>query len=95
MKKQTHFLERLMDRVDLNEEPLPGQSLLELAGDRRILIENYCGVTEYGRENIQIRVKYGQLCISGHGMIMTQITGTQLVITGCVDCIRIIRGKQS
>ena len=91
MKKQQRLLDRLIDRADLNGEPLPRQPLVELAGDRRVLVENHCGVTEYGREQIRIRVNYGQLCISGSSLVMAQITASQLVITGHVDCISIIR----
>ena len=37
---------------DLPGEPLPGQSLLELTGDRQVLIENHRGVTQYSREQV-------------------------------------------
>ena len=90
MKKQ-HLLDRLMERADLSGEPINRVPLMELAGDRRILIENHCGITEYSEERIRIQVEYGQLCICGKGMVMAQVTGAQLVIRGCVDSIGIIR----
>lgn len=93
MKRYNHLLERLMDHADLQTEPLPNVPLVELAGERRVLIENHCGVTEYGQEQIKVRVRYGILCICGHGLVMTRMTKGQLVITGRIDSINIVRRK--
>ena len=91
MKKQHGWMNRLLDRVELSGEPLPRQPLVELAGDRRVLVENHCGVTEYRPDQIQIQVPYGQICILGRALSMVQVTVSQLVITGCVDELRLIR----
>ena len=48
------FLDRLAEGIDLPGEALPGQPVLEVAGDRRVLIEHHRGVTEYSRERIGI-----------------------------------------
>ena len=61
---------------DLPGEPLPGQSLLELTGDRQVLIENHRGVTQYSRELVLARMGQGQL-----------------VVTGCVESIRLLRRR--
>jgi sporulation protein YqfC len=92
--KRQYILDRLLDRAELRGEPLPCQPILELAADRRILIENHAGITECGREIIRVRTNYGQLCITGRRMIMNQITGSQLVISGCIDCINVIRREK-
>ena len=63
MNRRRGFLERLAEGADLPGEAMPGQPLVELAGDRRVLIENHNGVTEYGRERISVRVRYGQLVV--------------------------------
>lgn len=91
MKQQKNWLERLMDGADLPGESLPGQPLVEIAGDRRVLIENHGGVTEYGRERIQIRVKYGQLCICGCNLEMIRMTRQQLIISGRIDSVHLVR----
>lgn len=95
MKRQGSWLERLMDSADLQGEGVPGQTVAELLGDRRVLIENHGGVTEYGRERIRVRVKYGELWVCGSGLEMMKMTGSQLVITGNVDsiCIKRRQGK--
>ena len=51
MGKGRMILQRLADGADLSAEPLPGQPIVEIAGDRRVLIENHFGVKEYSRES--------------------------------------------
>lgn len=91
MKEQKRWLERLMDHADLQTEPLPHVPLVELAGEHRVLIENHCGVTEYSQEQIKVRVCYGLLCIGGRKLEVARMTREQLVITGRIDCITLIR----
>ena len=92
MAEKGHWIQRIADGANLYGESLPGVPVVELAGDRRILIERHEGVMEYGPEQIRIRVKYGMLCISGCGLELRQMTRQQLVISGRIDCIQILRG---
>ena len=91
MKDGKSLWDRLLDRTDLQTEPLPRLPLAELAGDRRLLVENHRGVTEYGPERIRIRVAFGTLCIGGCGLVLAHLSREQLVITGRIQEIRIIR----
>ena len=93
MGKANHFLNRLADRADLGEEPIPGQSIVEVAGDRRVLIENHCGVKEYSREKIGVKVSFGQINICGAGLELRHMTRQQLVISGRIDCVALCRRK--
>ena len=93
MKQRKNLLERVALAADLPGEPLPGLPLVELAGDRRVLIENHHGVTEYGAREIRVKVSYGQLCIAGSGLELAKMTKEQLVITGCVDSVTLFRGR--
>ena len=91
MRRQSRILERFMDRADLQTEPQPNVPLVELAGECRVLIENHCGITEYGQGQMKVRVNYGLLCISGGNLIVARMTREQLVITGRIDCITLLR----
>lgn len=84
-------MERLADSMDLVGEPLPSQPLLELAGDRRVLIEHHKGVVQYCRERICVRVQYGTVCVCGAELELSRMTGEQLVISGRIDQITIGR----
>ena len=91
MGKAYHFLERLADHAQLETEPLPAQPIVEIAGECRVLVENHRGVTEYGTDRIRILVKYGTLCICGEGLEMKRMSKRQLIITGKIEVVNLIR----
>lgn len=87
------WMQRLADRADLQAEVMPGQSLVELFGEHRVLIEHHGGVIEYGREKIQVKMRYGSLCVCGSGLELMRMNAEQLIISGCIDTISIIRRR--
>ena len=91
MKQYEKTLQRLSTTVYESNEQLPGVPIVELAGDRRLLIENHRGVTEYGSERICVKLKYGILCVCGCEMELAKMTKEQLVITGLIGSVTIQR----
>lgn len=91
MNDRESWLQRLTERADLTTEPLPGIPIAELAGDRRLLVENHSGVTEYSPMKIGIRVRYGSLQICGCGLTLTRMTKEHLLVKGRIDSIHLIR----
>lgn len=89
--KQRRWMDRIVETADLQGEPAPGQPIVEILGERRVLIEHHGGVTEYSRERIQIKMRYGRLCICGDGLELARMSAQQLVITGRIDSISLIR----
>ena len=92
MKKDKLWVERIAEGTDLQDTPIPGLPLIELAGDRRVLMENHGGVTEYGTERICVRVKFGQVCISGEDLCLSKMSKYQLIISGRIASIELYRG---
>ncbi len=86
--KAEQWVSRVLERRGLHTAPMPGISLVEMVGDHRVLVENHCGVTEYGRDFICIRLKQGCLQITGDGLNLSHMNRGQLVITGRIECIR-------
>ena len=93
MGKAREWLEQLADRTDLPGEAGLGHPLMELAGDRRVLIEHHQGVTQYGSGCICVKVKYGSLSVEGCGLELARMSREQLIIRGRIDQIRLIRRK--
>ncbi len=83
--------QRWMDRFDLPDEPTPTQSLIEIMGDHRLLIEQHHGVIEYGREMICVKVRFGKVCIVGHGLELRRMTKGQLIVCGCIEFVKLER----
>lgn len=91
MGRRRRFLEQLAEDADLLQEPMPGQTIVELAGDSRVLIENHKGVSAYGRERIVVRVRYGFLIVCGCDMELRHMSREQLVICGRINGVNLQR----
>lgn len=83
------FLGRLT--AEMLDEPSPTLPLVEIAGYTRVLIENHRGVTEYGCSCIRVKVKFGSICVEGSGLVLSQMTKGQLVISGNVEGVRLTK----
>lgn len=91
LAKGTEFWQRLARDADIHGQPLPGVPIVELAGDRRVLIENHCGVREYSRERIGVKVKFGMVLVCGSCLELSRMTREQLVICGRIDSVTLER----
>lgn len=91
MKDTKGFMQKLADGADLTGETLPWVPVIELAGDRRVLIERHSGVTEYTGERICVCLSYGQVAICGCGLELSRMTREQLVISGRIDSVQLYR----
>ena len=77
----------------LEGESLPGTTVVELAGDRRVLVEGHRGVTEYCPSRVTVKVGFGELSVSGDGLELRQMSKAQLVVCGRIDGIELRRNK--
>ena len=93
MKGKENILQRITERVELNGEPIPGQTVVEIGGENRVLIENYGAVREYRPQKICVRVKYGTLIVTGCELELRRMTKEQLVISGRIDGVNLQRRK--
>lgn len=91
MGKGRRFLEELAMDPRWEAELIACQPIVELSGDRRVLIENHNGVGAYTQESISVNVKFGCVCVSGCGLELRRMTKEQLVITGKISGITLKR----
>lgn len=89
MGKADAFLRRVVQEADT--PPLPGQCLVELAGQQRVLIENHQGVRAYSRECILVKVNFGCVRVWGSCLELAKMTRDQLVILGSIEGVRLLR----
>lgn len=89
MGKGRMYFRRLVDQADGAAGALPGHPILELAGDRRVLIENHLGVTEYGPGRITVAMAYGCVSVVGQRLEILRMTKEQLVICGIIGGIEV------
>lgn len=91
LKEHGKWMDRLAQQADLMGEPIPGQSLVELYGGNRLLIEQHKGVIQYGKEEICIKLRFGILTVYGESLELARMCKEQLIITGRIDGLKIIR----
>ena len=92
MEGKRTIAQRLARAADLPDEPIPGLSLIEIAGDQRVLVEHHKGVIQYGQEEIRIRTGFGEISVTGLAMTLTKMTKGQLIISGEIRGIGLFRG---
>lgn len=79
------------ERLDLPGETLPGQVLVEIAGENRVLVEHHMGIREYTRQRIGIQVRFGLIQVMGDCLTLCSMTKEQLIITGRIDGVLLKR----
>ncbi len=94
MKKGHEILQWLAEGADLPGEPIPGQSLVEIAGDKRVLIENHLGIQEYTREKLSVKLKFGSILICGSNLELSKMNRDQLIIRGRIEGVMLKRGRE-
>ena len=91
MSRGELFWDHLGEISDMEDELRPGQSVVEISGCRRVLIEHHCGVKAYNRDKITVKMKYGFLHICGSCLELGRMSREQLVIRGTIDGVSIQR----
>lgn len=91
MNRGDRFWNRLGEVSDLEEEAMPFQSVVEIVGYRRVLIERHLGVKAYSREKIIVKMGYGFLQICGKCLEVGRMSREQLIIRGEIDSIALQR----
>jgi len=92
MKQRKYVMEHIVQAADLAGEPILKQPLLEIVGERRVLIENHFGIIQYSDQEICVKVTYGHISILGSKLEIARMTKEQLVVTGNIECARLCRG---
>lgn len=82
------WTQQFLNRLSLPDETLPGQTLIEILGNKRVLIEHHKGVAEYSQDRILVRIKQGFLCICGRDLHLCRMVHTQLIICGHICSIK-------
>jgi len=77
---------------ELIGESLPRRPIIELCGDCRLYIERHFGVYEYSDVEIHIGVCFGKIIIKGGCLKLASMSKDNLVVTGQIQYIELMRG---
>ena len=84
---------RMTESLELDTEAIPGEPLIELFGNKRVLIENHGGILAYCSDSIHVKVKNGQICICGYALTVALMSKERLIISGRIDSVQILGRK--
>lgn len=91
MRKRKYSWERMMNQAIHSTGSALYRTIIEIAEDHRVLIENHQGVVTYGKDKIIIKTKYGSVSVCGSGLEMMHMSKEQLTIIGGIQCISLHR----
>lgn len=67
----------------------PGLPLIEIIGNKRVLIERHRGVLAYNTEEIYIQACGGKICICGNDLMLAKMSKEQLVVVGQIQSVNL------
>lgn len=85
------WLERIAEGLDLSEESIPGQPIVELYGESRVLIEHHHGITQYSDTLISVKVSFGCVQVEGDGLELGNMSRERLIVRGRIRSVRLER----
>lgn len=93
MQPGKRWLKKLVEQADFMDESVTLEPILELCGNRRILIEQHCGVLEYSAERITVKIKNGTFTVIGEGLDLCKMCSAQLLIRGRIESVQVRKGR--
>lgn len=93
MGKGKNWLQRIAEEADLLDENVIREPILELCGNSRVLIENHCGVIEYGPQQIRVKIRQGDFTVRGTGLRLCRMCGEKLLIRGRIEEVFVRKGR--
>ena len=91
MAPEFSWMRRMVCHAELEDEVVPGETLLEVVGKGRVLVEGHWGVMAYGDERIVIKTRYGVAEILGCNLKLTQLDISKLIIAGEISSLQLFR----
>ena len=88
-----HWLRRMADHAALMDEVLPGQPVVELLGEGRVLVEGHQGISSYSDREILVKTRIGIVNIVGCNLKLTSMSADKLIISGSVSSVQLAGGN--
>ncbi len=58
-------------------------------GNRSLLVENHCGIIEFGEEKILLSTRCGNIEVVGNGLYLSEVRRDALVIQGNISDVKL------
>ncbi|HHX01484.1 MAG TPA: sporulation protein YqfC [Firmicutes bacterium] len=86
----SRVVKKLVSTMDLPADAILDLPRITMIGNTEMLIENHKGIEKYTSTDIRVRVKDGQMCISGRKLAIRFIDRDDLKLEGVITGIEIV-----
>jgi sporulation protein YqfC len=80
---------------DFPEEVISNLPVSTVVGNKRIIVQNFKGIKSYGENVTEIKIKGGLIEVTGEKLIIAQINGDYIDITGKIAEVRYCMGEKN
>lgn len=87
-------MESWMEKIRQAEAHVKEQTLVELVGRKRVLVEHHKGILGYSQQEILVGTEDGVLRIEGDHLCLCCMSREQLFISGSIRSI-VLEGRES
>ena len=94
MPRKVRLIDQVAKSVEVWEEPVGFAPLVELSGDRRVLIEKHKGIQQYSPFKICVCVSFGNVAVCGSELKLHHMSKDQLIIHGNIENIVLTRRQK-
>ncbi|MGN0355182.1 MAG: YabP/YqfC family sporulation protein [Muricoprocola sp.] len=81
------MLQKMASAMEIPEDLSEHATLIEIAGNHKIRIENYVRMMEYSDSRLVIQCKCYRLFISGNAFTLSLFSKTELILCGNIKTI--------
>ena len=82
MQERISITQRVMTRLDIPAEALPGAMRITISGGTRVLVEGHRGLLEYADDRIAAAGPGCRILIKGQALALVAMDRTELVVSG-------------
>lgn len=93
MKLENEMFHRIGFGSEMPAEAFLKVPIVEMLGNKRVLIECHRGVMAYSGCEISVRTECGTYSVRGNKLEIAKMTKFQLVITGNIESVSICNGR--
>jgi len=95
MWKGRYIWNQMMEQTAQGADGVLRQTIVEISGSNRVLIEDHCGICAYGKNEITVKVKYGSVSVCGDFLEIIHLTQDHLVIMGAIRSVTLQRREKT
>lgn len=89
VKEKTSLTQRMLTRLDLPEESLPGAMRITISGSTRVLVEGHRGLLEYAGDRIAAAGPGCRILIKGERLGLAAMDRRELVVSGRIWAVEL------